>query len=367
MKVRLGDIATYINGYPFKPSDWSDEGVPIIRIQDLTGSVYQTNRYNGPYEKKYEINNGDILISWSASLGVYVWKGEKAVLNQHIFKVVFDKKEVNKSYFVHQVGHILKKASYKVHGATMKHLTKPVFDALPFMLPPLEKQEMIASTLDNVNNLISLRKQQIAKLDDLFKSRFVEMFNYRNYPKVTIADLVEKNITSAKRVFSQNNVIKYIEISSIDNQRNLITGYTEYIFSEAPSRAQQHIKKGDIVISTVRPNLRNVAIIPYDDENLVASSGFCVLRADKCLPSYLFLIVCSDEFTDAMSKRVTGANYPAIKDSDILEYTVTKPPMEIQKEFDQFYYRVNNTKLKLQNSLEKLETLKKSLMQKYFG
>ena len=79
MKIRLGEATTYINGYAFKPEEWSDTGVPIIRIQDLTGNSYQMNKYNGKYEDKYEINEGDVLISWSASLGVYVWHGEKAV------------------------------------------------------------------------------------------------------------------------------------------------------------------------------------------------------------------------------------------------------------------------------------------------
>ena len=96
--AKLGDVASYVNGFAFKPADWSNDGLPIIRIQDLTGNSYQANRYSGNYHPKYEINAGDVLISWSASLGVYVWKGEKAVLNQHIFKVVFDKVEVDKSF-----------------------------------------------------------------------------------------------------------------------------------------------------------------------------------------------------------------------------------------------------------------------------
>ena len=124
-----------------------------------------------------------------------------------------------------------------------------------------------------------------------------------------------------------------------------MTGYTEYILSEAPSRAQQHIKKGDIVISTVRPNLRNVAMTEFEDDNLVASSGFCVLRASKCLPEYLLAIVCSDKFTDDMTKVVTGANYPAIKDSDIMGYYVSKPPMELQVQFATFVHQVDKSKV----------------------
>ena len=203
--AKLGDIATYINGYAFKPQDWSDEGIPIIRIQDLTGNSYQANRYNGEYASKYEVNDGDVLISWSASLGVYIWHGEKAVLNQHIFKVVFDKERISKDFFVHQVGLILENAASDAHGATMKHLTKPVFDALPFYLPPYEKQCEIAEVLDKVTSLISLRKQQLAKLDELVKARFVEMFgdsvaNTKNFPSTTLETVMT--------VFPQNGLYK---------------------------------------------------------------------------------------------------------------------------------------------------------------
>ena len=81
---KLGDIATYINGYAFKPEQRGSEGLPIIRIQDLTGNAYDLGYYNGDYPKKVELNDGDVLISWSASLGVYLWNHGKALLNQHI-------------------------------------------------------------------------------------------------------------------------------------------------------------------------------------------------------------------------------------------------------------------------------------------
>ena len=207
--ARLGDIATYINGYAFKPSDWSDTGLPIIRIQDLTGNSYQANRYNGEYAPKYEVNDGDVLISWSASLGVYVWHGEKALLNQHIFKVVFDKTEISKTFFVHQVENILEKAASEAHGATMKHLTKPVFDALPFYLPPIDEQRKIAAVLDKVSGLIAKRRQQLDKLDEIVKAKFVEMFGdpldegcrYQKVPLGVVAD-----VGSSKRIFEKEYV-----------------------------------------------------------------------------------------------------------------------------------------------------------------
>ena len=168
---RLGDVATYINGYAFKPEDRGSEGLPIIRIQDLTGNAYDVGFYNGNYPERIEIKNGDVLISWSASLGVYIWNRGRALLNQHIFKVVFDKAEVNKQYFVYAVKYNLKEMETKAHGATMKHIIKKDFDNTRIPFPSLEEQAKIANILSKVANIIETRKQELQKLDDLIKAR----------------------------------------------------------------------------------------------------------------------------------------------------------------------------------------------------
>jgi type I restriction enzyme S subunit len=97
--IGLGDTATFHNGYPFKPTEWSSFGREIIRIQNLTKGSSQTNYFEGKLANKYSVTKGDILISWSGSLGVYEWEKEDAWLNQHLFKVVFDKEAVDKSFF----------------------------------------------------------------------------------------------------------------------------------------------------------------------------------------------------------------------------------------------------------------------------
>ncbi|VTF34803.1 restriction endonuclease S subunit [Streptococcus pneumoniae] len=111
-KVKLGQVATFINGYAFKPQDWSSEGKEIIRIQNLTKTSKGINYYSGTIDKKYIVEAGDILISWSGTLGVFQWCGRSAVLNQHIFKVVFDKIDIDKSYFKYVVGFV-KQADFK--------------------------------------------------------------------------------------------------------------------------------------------------------------------------------------------------------------------------------------------------------------
>ena len=173
---RLGDIATYINGFAFKPENRGTAGLPIIRIQDLTGNAYDLGFYDGSYPKRIEINDGDVLISWSASLGVYIWNRGKALLNQHIFKVAFDKCEVNREYFVYAVRHKLKEMESKTHGATMKHIVKKDFDGTTIPYPPIEKQAEIADHLRLITSLIGRQTEQLLLLDQLVKSRFIELF-----------------------------------------------------------------------------------------------------------------------------------------------------------------------------------------------
>ncbi len=172
MNVQFKEVASFINGYPFKPSDWSDTGLPIIRIQDLTGTTDKPNHYEGQYPKKIEVNDGDILISWSASLGVYRWNKGKALLNQHIFKVDFNKKPIDREYFVWAVEYKLTEMKYKTHGSTMKHIVKGDFDAITIPYPSISDQANIASQLDNIKRLISAKEEELSNLDSLAKSRF---------------------------------------------------------------------------------------------------------------------------------------------------------------------------------------------------
>lgn len=380
MMAKLGDIATYINGYAFKPQDWSDEGIPIIRIQDLTGNSYQANRYNGEYASKYEVNDGDVLISWSASLGVYIWHGEKAVLNQHIFKVVFDKERISKDFFVHQVGLILENAASDAHGATMKHLTKPVFDALPFYLPPYEKQCEIAEVLDKVTSLISLRKQQLAKLDELVKARFVEMFgepadNVNNLPAspmTAICQIIDgdrgKNYPKQEE-FSDSGFCLFLNAKNVTAQGFSFENCT-YITEEKDALLRNgKLCRGDVVLTT-RGTIGNLAFydtsVPY--ENIRINSGMVILRMNKQVVSEIFFIEQFKMQLDSIKSRIaSGSAQPQLPISTMNKIEMILPPIELQNQFAAFVERVSQQKQTVQQSLEKLELMKKALMQEYFG
>ena len=374
--AKLGDIATYVNGFAFKPSDWSSEGLPIIRIQDLTGNSYQANRYNGTYHPKYEVNDGDVLISWSASLGVYVWNGEKAVLNQHIFKVVFDKAEVDKSFFVHQVQNILENAVSEAHGATMKHLTKPVFDALPFYLPSMGKQKEIASILDKVTELIALRKEQLAKLDQLVKSRFIELFgdpvtNEKNWARLTLGDICE--IGSSKRVFEKDYVPKGVpffrtkEIVEL-SQGNPIS--TELFITEEHFEELRKIygapKKDDLLISAVG-TIGTIWIVSGDFEFYFKDGNLIQIKSSPNFNSIFMKYLLDELIANYKKEMSTGTAYSALTIAGLKKMLVYDVPLFLQEQFAAFDEQTEKSKLAIQQSLDKLELLKKSLMQEYFG
>ena len=148
---RLGDIATYINGYAFKPKEWGQTGLPIIRIQNLTGSNEDFNYFDGVYPAKVEVNDGDVLISWSASLGVYLWSRGKAILNQHIFKVEFDKLPIEKRFFMFAVEQKLVGMADKTHGSTMKHIVKKDFDNTLIAYPCQAQQIAFAEFVEQTD------------------------------------------------------------------------------------------------------------------------------------------------------------------------------------------------------------------------
>ena len=169
--TRMGDIAIYVNGYAFKPQDWSFEGVPIIRIQNLNDASADFNRFAGEIDEKYLVHNGDVLVSWATHLEAYLWNGGDAWLNQHIFKVVFDKRKVNKVFFIFAANYALKEAFKKAHGfkATMEHIKRGDFEDAIVMMPDLFQQEEFAAFVRQSDKSKFELEQALSELTATYK------------------------------------------------------------------------------------------------------------------------------------------------------------------------------------------------------
>ena len=211
-----------------------------------------------------------------------------------------------------------------------------------FPLPSLAEQKVLADKLWAAYRLKESYKKLLAATEEMVKSQFIEMFKDKK-TNGKIADLVDTDIKSVKKSFNKDDLIEYIDISSVNAKSRTLNETTQYIVSSAPSRAQQCVQNGDILVSTVRPINRNVAVVDRDLTNLVASTGFCVLRPKDGYREYLLAIVTSDKYTDKMCDIASGGLYPAVNNSDVLSYDIFIPDKDFLHRVTQIYQQADKS------------------------
>jgi type I restriction enzyme S subunit len=162
----------------------------------------------------------------------------------------------------------------------------------------------------------------------------------------------------------------YLDIASIDNKNQKIKNPKFYLGKDAPSRARQLVKEGDILLSTVRTYLRNIALVPKEFDNQVASTGFCVLRLANGNSKWLFYLVQNDEFLDSLTEMQRGTNYPAVRNSDILSKIIPFPPIaeqnKIVEEIETYYSILDNMENTISQSLHQTSSIRQSILKKAF-
>ena len=209
---------------------------------------------------------------------------------------------------------------------------------------------------DEQKKFVAIAKQADKSKFGDFKSQFIEML-FKKPITGKIGDLVDKKIFSVKKIHSMNDIIEYIDISSVERSNHSIVETTSYVVSNAPSRAQQCVRLDDILVSTVRPINRNIAVVNSDKNNLVASTGFCVLRPKLAFKEYLLAIVQSDKYTEAMIDKASGGLYPAVNNGDVLNYGIYIPDEEFAKKFSLIYQQADKSKSYVRIALKNLESI----------
>lgn len=145
-QTTLGEIGEYLNGRGFKKSEWSNRGRMIIRIQDLTGSGKDPNYFAGDCDEKHVVRDGDLLISWAATLDAFLWSGPEAVLNQHIFKV---NSRIDRRFHYYITKFVLEDIRRRAHGSGMVHITKREFEQTVVAVPlSVEEQRTVADAIE---------------------------------------------------------------------------------------------------------------------------------------------------------------------------------------------------------------------------
>jgi type I restriction enzyme, S subunit len=154
--TKIGELCHLVNGRAFKPTDWGNVGLPIIRIQNLNRPDAAFNHFDGTVSEKFLVRNGDLLFAWSGtpgtSFGAHIWDGSKAILNQHIFNVRYNRQAVDKAFFRYAINQTLDEQIAKAHGGVgLRHVTKGKFEETDIGLPPLPEQRRIVAKVDSLS------------------------------------------------------------------------------------------------------------------------------------------------------------------------------------------------------------------------
>jgi len=255
-----------------------------------------------------------------------------------------------------------------------------------FPLPPLPEQRKIAQILETVDNAIEKTEKIIEKykrikqglMQDLLTKGIDENGNIRSekthkfkdsplgripeeWEVVRLGEVCDINPERIK--YEQGRIIKYIDIESIKDGN--VSDYKIFKIEEAPSRAQRIVKEHDILISTVRPNLKAFTIIKPEYNYFICSTGFAVVRSKSSVnPLFLFHLIWFDEiFLKQVLPLVVGSNYPAVNSKELINILIPLPPLSEQKRIAEILSQIDQAIEKEEKYKQKLERLKKGLME----
>jgi len=370
---RLGDVATYINGRAFKPTEWTDNGKPIIRIQNLTDESNSFNYFNGECESRYCIKNGDILISWSASLGIFVWNRGDAFLNQHIFKAILNEKIIDRHFFVFVIRTILEDMKRKTHGSTMKHIIKSEFNNTPIPLPPIETQRKIVAILEKAEETKKLRMQADEFTDRLLQSVFLEMFgdpvkNPKGWEKSKIREITVHH----KQGFYTNSDyvdegIKLIRITDITEFGKLFYDNMPFLRLDTKTIEQFKVQIGDFLFARSGVSIGRCAIVEKD---IPCVFGSYIIRfrfdLNKINNKVFLFLMKLPQLQAELKKYGHGSANPNINAENIKNIEVIVPPLPLQQKFVQIVEKVEATRQNQEQSRQEIDNLFNALMQKAF-
>ena len=383
--IKLGDICTVVSGTTPKsdrPEYW-DGNINWVTPAELTDDS------DVIFEKKKKITEkavidsslkpfpaGTVLLSSRAPIGKVAIAGVEMYCNQGFKNLICSDKIYNR-YLYHYLKYKTDYLNSLGRGATFKEISKSIVENIEIPLPSLDEQRHIAAVLDKVSDLIAKRKQQLDKLDEMVKAKFVEMFgkpgeDKNNWGINCLGDVCEINPKKSldKRLVNdfivsfipmpavtENGEIDPSESKTYDEVR---TGFTYFV-------------ENDVLFAKITPCMENgkgaIAKGLYNGVGF-GSTEFHVLRPikDKTTAPWLYVLTSLPKFRlDAADNMTGSAGQRRVPASFLTTYKVAAPPIELQEQFSTLYNQISKSKLTIQRSCDKLEVLKKTLMQRYFG
>ena len=376
--ARLDELCNLNMGQSPDSASYNDigDGLPFFQGNADFGALHPTVRVwcNAPTKIAHV---GDILISVRAPIGALNIADRECCIGRGLAALTVNESLCNRGFIWYAITNKVDELNSKGTGSTFKAISKNVLGETEIPLPPLNQQIQIAAVLDKLSALISLRKQQLAKLDELVKARFVEMFGdpIQNPLEWPIHQLQEYILflTSGSRGWAQyfaNDGEYFITIKNVKKCRITLDDVQYVIPPDNAEAKRTKVEEGDLLIS-ITADLGRTGVVTKEiaDYGAYINQHLTCIRLEKNFLHPLYVAYYMESAAGKTQFQLknqngvkAGLNFNAINSLNLMV-----PPLERQNCFVDFVANVERQKLTIQQSLDKLEVLKKSLMQEYFG
>ena len=388
---KLKYLGQYVNGYPFKPDDWSNKGKPIIRIQDLTGSNDSPNYYDGDIDAKYHIKNGDILVSWAATLDAFIWNKGDGLLNQHIFKAIPQEEKITSYFFFWMIKEAMQNMNNdNKHGIFMQHVTLDVFNNFSVPLPPLSEQKQIATYLfqkisetdimldDTRSSIEEYKKLKQAVITQAvtkgvrgereMKNSGVEWIG--EIPKEWVCEKIKYATSISRGLFNHrprnderyyNGKYPFIQTGDVANATKYIVSYSQTL-NELGKSVSKEFPRGTLTM-TIAANVGDVAILNFDAYFPDSVVGFIPNKNIRTLYLFYVFSAMKDEFIrTAIKSTQLNLNIDRVKETFIPVTLNVNEQCEIENYLESKCAEIDGLIAKKEQLVKELESYKKSLI-----
>ena len=366
--AKLPELCSIQYGYAFDSTCFTEDStyLPLVRIRDVKRG-YSETFYSGNYPNDYIIDNGSLLVGMDGEFNIARWKGGKALLNQRVCKITA-RKNVDEEYLRFALTKALKEIENRTSFVTVKHLSAKELNRLEIDIPDYRVQISISGTLTKIENTIFTRQQQLQKLDELVKARFVEMFgDCKSMVSMNkLCSIITDGTHQPPRF--QESGIPFIFVSNLVG--NVVTYNAEKFISEdtyAELYKRTPIEIGDLLLSTVG-SYGHPAVVTEDRKFLFQRHiAYLKPRHNMVNSFYLHSALLAPDGQRQIEEKVKGIAQKTLNLSEIKKIVVPLPTIEEQNQFEKFVNQTDKSKVAVQKSLDEAQLLFDSLMQHYFG
>jgi type I restriction enzyme S subunit len=366
MMARLEEICAINMGQSPDSSTYNEDGngLPFFQGNADFGEIYPAVRMWCSEPTKIA-REKDILISVRAPIGALNIANCECCIGRGLAALTVNEDICAQEYLWHALSGKVDELNSKGTGSTFKAINKKTLSETEIPLPPIDEQRKIAAILDKVSDLIAKRQQQLDKLDEMVKARFVEMFgdpqnNEKNWKMRTFKEICTVRqglqIPISKRLTHfEENCYEYITVAYLHGAKD-----KEYIKNP---KSTVICTKDDVLMTRTGNSgmvITNVAGVFHNNFFLID------FDRDKYIKEFLVEYLNLDLIQTELKKRAGTSTIPDLNHSEFYKIAIYEPPMDLQNQFAAFVNQTEKSKTTVSHSLEKLETLKKALMQEYF-